>query len=1068
MSNAIYSFLPWYRRGLGGLIGGALPAGAQRPSVQLTVNVSAEPVGGGTAVTTPVARSIELHGPGDVVGIDPRAVIRKVPGHWVTNAEPNYLASIEFYDEDLPWRYSPEGPTNDGLRLAPWIALVVLAEGEFQDGKDLTGRPLPHVQVTGFDPFPPARELWAWAHVHVNAALSASDAEFVSPNMAAVLPKLDALLADDADVAYSRLVCPRRLSASTAYHAFVVPAYETGRLAGLGQSATRAPSGTTAAWDTYADRAQPLLIPYYYRWFFRTAEAGDFETLVRRLKARSIDARVGYRDIDVQRPGINLPGITKPSLAGVLKLAGALRAPESVLSPQQLAMRQAYEAWDTPAPQPFQTALAGLINLAQDYVNKPAPEAHSDVSNGAGVDLGSRAEDDTDEDISPDPLVLPPLYGRWHAAVDRLLVSETGAALPNTTNWVHILNLDPRHRVAAAIGTTVIQKGQEDYMDAAWEQVGDVMKANRKLRHARYAMEVSSAWFKRRFAAAVAKPDRFLRLTRPVHKRVLSSGKSIRAALDASRVRASLLSFTASRLLRPGGRLTRLVSVERRFDGAALLKSLNAGRLWAAPIKTAPRGVLTVDILAQKAVPDAIARQKVPRMRAAAALEMARLMAEPRASAARWTKLAKLESVAVGNALGRLRDASRVAREDTQRLVQAAAGWFDLVGASHAAAARPEPATLDINELGSDLSTSLEPRTALRNRTLRGLSIPQRLLDAMPAEFDQIWHHPVIDTPMYKPLQQVSKEFLMPGLSLVEPDSITTVTTNQAFIESYMVGLNHEFARELLWREYPTDQRGSVFRQFWDVSGQVVPPAADPEVFRESLRDIPKIHTWSKTSRLGTHDNREDPTRQGENVVLLIRGELLKKYPNVVIYAHRAEWARNSAGSFDLTQERRLVDVPDSALDDPPEGSMRFPMFEAKVEPDIYFFGFDLNETEAKGRTSGPATASNAGWFFVLKERPGEPRFGFDIGRSGSLQTVNDIVWTDLIPSGSTREFIDPSVHLPSLAALGSSDQEKTRQREDDVKVLVAPVSAARWAYLLYQAPLMVAIHAAEMLKRNA
>lgn len=30
--------------------------------------------------------------------------------------------------------------------------------------------------------------------------------------------------------------------------------------------------------------------------------------------------------------------------------------------------------------------------------------------------------------------------------------------------------------------------------------------------------------------------------------------------------------------------------------------------------------------------------------------------------------------------------------------------------------------------------------------------------------------------------------------------------------KSYMVGLNHEFARELLWREYPTDQRGSYFR----------------------------------------------------------------------------------------------------------------------------------------------------------------------------------------------------------------------------------------------------------------
>ena len=41
--------------------------------------------------------------------------------------------------------------------------------------------------------------------------------------------------------------------------------------------------------------------------------------------------------------------------------------------------------------------------------------------------------------------------------------------------------------------------------------------------------------------------------------------------------------------------------------------------------------------------------------------------------------------------------------------------------------------------------------------------------------------------------------------------------TNQRFVEAYMVGLNYEFARKLLWREYPTDQRGSYFRQFWSV-----------------------------------------------------------------------------------------------------------------------------------------------------------------------------------------------------------------------------------------------------------
>ena len=78
--------------------------------------------------------------------------------------------------------------------------------------------------------------------------------------------------------------------------------------------------------------------------------------------------------------------------------------------------------------------------------------------------------------------------------------------------------------------------------------------------------------------------------------------------------------------------------------------------------------------------------------------------------------------------------------------------------------------------------------------------------------------YPGIDLPMYEPLKAISAELFLPNINLIEQNSITLLETNQKFIEAYMVGLNHEFARELLWREYPTDQRGSYFRQFWDVA----------------------------------------------------------------------------------------------------------------------------------------------------------------------------------------------------------------------------------------------------------
>ena len=51
---------------------------------------------------------------------------------------------------------------------------------------------------------------------------------------------------------------------------------------------------------------------------------------------------------------------------------------------------------------------------------------------------------------------------------------------------MHELNLDPRFRVAAGFGTGVVQKNQEDYMEAAWQQVGDVLEANRRSASARW------------------------------------------------------------------------------------------------------------------------------------------------------------------------------------------------------------------------------------------------------------------------------------------------------------------------------------------------------------------------------------------------------------------------------------------------------------------------------------------------------------------------------------------------------------------------------------------------------
>src|SRR5206468_2316 len=174
-----------------------------------------------------------------------------------------------------------------------------------------------------------------------------------------------------------------------------------------------------------------------------------------------------------------------------------------------------------------------------------------------------------------------------------------------------------------------------------------------------------------------------------------------------------------------------------------------------------------------------------------------------------------------------------------------------------------------------------------------------------------------------------------------------------------------------LWREYPTDQRGSSFRQFWDVTEQLAAASGDPELAKEKLRDITKIHTWAPVSVLGAHNNRHPAGNSGivTDLVLVIRGELLKRYPTAVIYAHHAAW-----GTAPTDDKRMLAPLSNQEEDDLPHSKIRTPLYEAKVDPDIYFFGFDLTKTEVVGGKSSPN--DEPGWYFVIKERPGEPRFG--------------------------------------------------------------------------------------------
>ena len=60
---------------------------------------------------------------------------------------------------------------------------------------------------------------------------------------------------------------------------------------------------------------------------------------------------------------------------------------------------------------------------------------------------------------------------------------------------------------------------------------------------------------------------------------------------------------------------------------------------------------------------------------------------------------------------------------------------------------------------------------------------------------------------------------------------------------------------------YPTDQRPSSFRQFWDVRGYVPKPGdpADPARLKENLRDIPPITPRQVAAQYAARRQRHAP-----------------------------------------------------------------------------------------------------------------------------------------------------------------------------------------------------------------
>jgi hypothetical protein len=318
-------------------------------------------------------------------------------------------------------------------------------------------------------------------------------------------------------------------------------------------------------------------------------------------------------------------------------------------------------------------------------------------------------------------------------------------------------------------------------------------------------------------------------------------------------------------------------------------------------------------------------------------------------------------------------------------------------------------------------------------------TVPARVADRIDLPAD--WHptdplEPVLAAPelataVYREVLRLDPQFILPAPGALPLNGVTSVPTNPWFIAAVMAGANHEMCRELLWRGFPTDQRATCLRDFWDRSGRQPPPATAPE------HDIAPITGWSLAAPLAEH-----ATAGTAQTVVLLRSELLRRFPRTTVYLARARRTQpDPAGpaSYDLAP---VTGSPGDA-----DYAEKYPTFTGDLPPDIAFFGFDVPPEAAVGSDS----AADPGYFVVFQEPLTETRLGLDAKRAAEVPftTWAQLAWTDVTVTN----------HHIALAASGGPTPTNSRGLHLDSTGTSAQLAAA-----LEQQPFRAAIHLSNLL----
>jgi len=582
-------------------------------------------------------------------------------------------------------------------------------------------------------------------------------------------------------------------------------------------------------------------LPIYFKWSFMTSEKGDFEQLAKELKRVAIDPdRIGTRSIDASLEATPVNN-EKPYIIR----EGALAAP----------------SYSTKRKDYFET----IENMS--------------ITDKLMKSLNASLKSEFDATGDEDPLVTYPVYGKYFRKTKKIKSprKSNGKAKWNSKSpWVHELNLDFRNRIASSFGTSVIQKRQDDYSRRCWYQYGDIRAANNILKQTKIGVITSNGLDNRHFKplsdehfTLISTPFQSHIITKDVHKNEVSFKKAFKTS-GLSKGSISPI-FRKIAYKKAGVKEMKVLSPIKKAkrNSNIFLKMLKS--LWLFFIRILTyfyQRSLTID------------NSNLHKILAFLILICSKI--------SRFFKI----------------DQPRIEREEKKirELIDLPEGF---PGVDYKIL-KPKAEVIPIQKINikKQLRKQIDFPKIMFSHMSNIIELQEKNTRiAIPENFDPIMVSPKLDESMYKPLAELSHDYILPGIEFLDKNCVTLCEENRRFIEAYLAGLNHEMGRELVWREFPTDQRGTIFCYFWDSTNLLTKEEMFCECYKETndefipQPDIQQIHKWNKN--LG--QNQGDV--KAANLVLIIKGDLIRRYPGTIIYAQKITAYNNSKNRYKYWSE---------------------------------------------------------------------------------------------------------------------------------------------------------------------